>query len=227
MTWQLHLGDCLDPVTGLASLPDKSVDHVVVDPVWPNRPDVLWPDVDAKDVFARMCAEAARAARRRLVVHLGCDTDPRFLDVVPASFPFVRVCWLRRTPPSYRGTVLYSADVVYVFGDRESPAGFTVMPGECQGVSTGEKPSDHPCPRNVATVEWLLRWFTDPGEIILDPFAGSGTTGVAAIRLGRKFIGWERDPKYHAAAAKRLAAAREQGDLFRGLKTKPAQGSLL
>ena len=52
-----------------------------------------------------------------------------------------------------------------------------------------------------------------PGDVVLDPFMGSGTTGVAALRLGRNFIGFERDPKYHAIAMKRLRAAREQLEL--------------
>ena len=71
----------------------------------------------------------------------------------------------------------------------------------------------HPTEKPILLMEQLVRLFTDPGETILDPFAGSGTTGVAAIRLGRKFIGWERDPKYHAIAMKRLTAAREQLEL--------------
>ena len=52
----------------------------------------------------------------------------------------------------------------------------------------------------------LVELFTDPGESVLDPFAGSGTTGVACLRLGREFIGIERDPKYFALACERLRA---------------------
>lgn len=54
-------------------------------------------------------------------------------------------------------------------------------------------------------MEVLVRLFSDPGELILDPFAGSGTTGVAAVRLGRRFVGWEMNPVYADIARRRLA----------------------
>lgn len=77
------------------------------------------------------------------------------------------------------------------------------------GVCKQDRP-DHPCPKPLELMEALVRDFTDPGELILDPFAGSGTTGVACKRLGRRFVGWEREPKYHAIAVKRIENAREQ-----------------
>lgn len=52
----------------------------------------------------------------------------------------------------------------------------------------------------------LVELFTDPGDVVLDPFAGSGTTGVACLRLGRRFIGYEKDAKYARVAQDRLAA---------------------
>jgi site-specific DNA-methyltransferase (adenine-specific) len=63
-------------------------------------------------------------------------------------------------------------------------------------------------------MEALIRDFTDPGDLVCDPFAGSGTTGVAAIRLGRRFIGWERHPKFHADATARLERTHMQYELF-------------
>ena len=64
-----------------------------------------------------------------------------------------------------------------------------------------QKPDDLMCD--------LIRDFTDPDDIILDPFCGSGTTGVAAIRLGRRFIGIEKKPKWADVARERLAAEAE------------------
>lgn len=62
----------------------------------------------------------------------------------------------------------------------------------------------HPCPRPLDQVFTILENFTLPGGVILDPFAGSGTTGVAAQQTGRKFIGIELNPEYVKLAEKRL-----------------------
>jgi site-specific DNA-methyltransferase (adenine-specific) len=64
---------------------------------------------------------------------------------------------------------------------------------------------DHPCPKPEPLMLELVRLFSDSGETILDPFMGSGTTLVAAKRLGRKAIGIELEEKYCEIAAKRLA----------------------
>lgn len=66
--------------------------------------------------------------------------------------------------------------------------------------------SVHPTQKPTELMIELVELFTDPGEIILDPFCGSGTTGVAALRLGRRFIGIEKDAKYAAIARERIAA---------------------
>jgi site-specific DNA-methyltransferase (adenine-specific)/modification methylase len=65
----------------------------------------------------------------------------------------------------------------------------------------------------------LMRWCIDVAgkpDIILDPFMGSGTTGVAAVQMGRKFIGIEREPKYFEIACKRIEQAYAQRSLFEG-----------
>ena len=73
---------------------------------------------------------------------------------------------------------------------------------------------DHPTGKPIDMVlSWVQR-FTNKSEIILDPFMGSGTTGVAAIQMGRKFIGIEREPKYFDIACKRIEQAVAQPQLF-------------
>lgn len=66
---------------------------------------------------------------------------------------------------------------------------------------------EHPTTKPIRLVLDWVEAFTDPAETILDPFMGSGTTGVAAVRLGRKFIGIEIEPKYFEIARRRIEAA--------------------
>lgn len=65
----------------------------------------------------------------------------------------------------------------------------------------------HPTEKPVRLMMKLILDFTAPGDLILDPFAGSGSTGVAALKTGRRFVGIERDEKYFGAAIRRLSAA--------------------
>ena len=64
----------------------------------------------------------------------------------------------------------------------------------------------HPTQKPVQLMETLITRHSNPGDIVLDPFMGSGTTGVAAMKLGRKFYGIEKDPGYFAVAQDRLVA---------------------
>jgi DNA modification methylase len=80
---------------------------------------------------------------------------------------------------------------------------------------TSEK-NGHPCPKPVRFQKlWIERVACD-AETILDPFMGSGTTGVAAVQMGKSFIGIEREPKYFDIACKRIEDAQRQGDFFIG-----------
>ena len=65
----------------------------------------------------------------------------------------------------------------------------------------------HPTQKPVSLMEWVLLKFTKKGDTILDPFMGSGSTGVACVRTGRNFIGIEKDPEYFAIAEKRIVGA--------------------
>jgi DNA modification methylase len=78
-------------------------------------------------------------------------------------------------------------------------------------IESGER--IHTTQKPLELIEALVRDFTDPGELILDPFAGSGTLHVAAKRPGRNALGWELNEAWHAAAVRRIDAAREQFQL--------------
>ena len=77
----------------------------------------------------------------------------------------------------------------------------------------------HPTEKPIELAQHFIRLHSQPGDLILDPFAGSGSTGVAARKEGRRFLGFEIDPKWHEAAAKRVAEAVEEPGLFVGVAT--------
>lgn len=172
---------------------------IITDPVWPNMPDGMFPVEDALKLFGQVAEYFPRVARRAAIV-LGCRSDPRFLSVMPLEMPFFRVCWLRYHLPSYQGSVLNSGDVAYCFGTTEQPHEKRVMPGEISSDSAWNtherKGLAHPCPRSLTHMRWLVNNFTQPGDTVIDPFAGSGTTLRAAKDCGRKAIGIEIDAKY-------------------------------
>ena len=84
----------------------------------------------------------------------------------------------------------------------------------------------HPCPKPIGVIEWMVTKGSLEKETILDPFMGSGTTGVAALNLDRKFIGIEKEPEYFEIACKRISDAEKQGSFFKKTK-KPEQLKLI
>jgi len=83
------------------------------------------------------------------------------------------------------------------------------------GIS-GIKPSadEHPTLKPVALMERFVLWHSQAGEVVLDPFMGSGTTGVASVKHGRRFIGCELDPHWFGVAVKRISEAQMQPRLM-------------
>jgi len=73
---------------------------------------------------------------------------------------------------------------------------------------------NHPTEKPVRLAAHFIRLHTVPGEVVLDPFCGSGSTLIAAYRNGRNYIGAELDPKWYAHATRRVEEEKSQGDLF-------------
>ena len=87
------------------------------------------------------------------------------------------------------------------------------VPGFSSGAKKVEGEKVHPTQKPVALMEWCIGFFPK-AESILDPFMGSGSTGVACVNLQRSFIGIEREPKYFDIACRRIEDAQRQGRLI-------------
>ena len=96
------------------------------------------------------------------------------------------------------------------------PLGSKNLPGQkCSYILTESAPHvGHPCPKPISAWTRLVEAASLPGETILDIFMGSGTTGVACVRTGRKFIGIEIEPRYFEIAKRRIAEAQNSAPLF-------------
>lgn len=82
------------------------------------------------------------------------------------------------------------------------------------GLHAREKQRFHPTQKPVALMEWCIELCTKPGDTVIDPYMGVGSTGVACMRTQRNFIGIERDPRYYVIANKRIVGAAAQLHLF-------------
>lgn len=195
----IYHGDCREILPRLGV-----VEAVVTDPPWPmSREYVVGNDI-AHELVAFVGEWSAEHADR-LVLHFSCLTDPRILSLVPASYPFLCTRWLDYARPAYRGRTL-SADVAYVFGRSFPPASRGhMLPGRTMASRNGDTraATGHPTPRKLEHSQWLVKWYG--GEVTLDPFAGSGTTLLAAKGMGRRAIGIEVEERYCEIAAKRCA----------------------
>jgi site-specific DNA-methyltransferase (adenine-specific)/modification methylase len=92
-------------------------------------------------------------------------------------------------------------------------------------IRQGNEERFHPTQKPLEVMKWVIE-LCPKSETILDPFMGSGTTGVAAIQMGRKFIGIEREPKYFEIACKRIEQAVAQPQLFEPEPVKQIQEAM-
>src|SRR6185437_223370 len=205
---QFHKSSCLEFIR---TLPDKSVDVAIFDPPYDekthdgalNAEDIdFTPIVDFEHV-----TEALRVTKRWVLCF--CALEQLGAYQAKAGDAWIRAgIWVRHSGPQKTG-------------DRPGQAaeGIAIMHSEGKKKWNGGgkaaiwnhpiEPSKgrlHPTQKPVGLMEMLIRDFTEHGETVLDCFAGSGSTGVAAVGLGRLFVGCEETEKYFKIATRRLSA---------------------
>jgi site-specific DNA-methyltransferase (adenine-specific) len=206
----LYQGDARDILPALGPL-----DALLTDPVWPNCPSGLLAGSDDPYGLWNATMDVLPAVRRMIVV-LRTDCDPRFLATVPAALPFFRSILLPFVMPLYLGRALGGDEVAYWFGEPIARAdGRILVPGRAPAAQPADRrPNGHPATRAQKHIDWLVDWSSDADDLVCDPFMGSGSTGIAACKLGRRFIGIEIERRFFDLACRRIDDAQRQGDLF-------------
>lgn len=234
MKYDLMEGDCLQL---MAELPDASVDMILCDLPYGTTQnkwdsiiplDALWRQykriargaivLTAQTPFDKVLGASNLAWLRyewiwhksKATGHLNAKMQPMkahenvlvFYDRLPTYNPQGLV---RKTAPTIRkgrggnGTN-------YGKSDKDAVQEFENYPRSILEVAS-EGRTVHPTQKPVVLMEYLILTYTNPGDVVLDNCMGSGTTGIACAKTGRRFIGMERDPKYFDIACDRVEKA--------------------
>ena len=200
----LRLGDCLDVLPTLA---DASVDSVVTDPPYGNDTDYASYDDTPENLRQLVSAVMPHLLRvgKRVLLTPG----------VPNMWLYPPPTWvLNWTDPSGEGGCKWgfpSWQPILAYGkdpylqNRQGRRSDSIVRRFLR-----DRDIEHPCSKPVGFMLWLIGRATAEGDTVLDPFMGSGSTGVACAKLGRSFIGIEKDPTYFEIAQKRIEQAQAQ-----------------
>jgi site-specific DNA-methyltransferase (adenine-specific) len=218
---KLHNSDCLEI---LRNMEDASVDHVITDPPYGEKTHkgartgttgqtvLINFDSISEEYFLDFVREAVRVARRWVI--LTCEWR-HAAKLEESGLPLIRLgIWHKPNgAPQFTGdrpgTGWEAVAILHREGKKRWNGG-----GHHAVWVANKTEGEHPTQKPLLLVRRWVEQFTDKGETILDPFMGSGTTGVAAIERDRGFIGVELSPVYFEVARQRIEAAQQQGRLF-------------
>ncbi len=207
----LYLGDCLEIMPMLGK-----VDAVVTDPdynakdIGPNHRKYHKQRMGiTPELYQQFCDDWFKSAT---IISDCIVFTPGIANTHNYPQPRWILCWHKPAAVSFNRMGGYNAwEPIFVYGNpfRKMPQDYMLF--NTFNLKKGPE-SEHPCPKPLPLIKYLVSCMKS--QTILDPFMGSGTTGVACMNLGRKFIGIEIDEKYFDIACKRIDQAERQGQLF-------------
>jgi DNA modification methylase len=222
---RLIQGDCLAVMPLLGK-----VDAVVTDPPYGIEEMVggygrggkhtIANDKTLEYCHAAINAAADRASDLRVLAFYSCKVTPEFMAGFHGLTYFGEIVWDKNIP-GLGANFRYQHENIAIFVKGNPPPigiGFSV-------IRATRDPDLHPHQKPVGLMQKLVR--LSGGEAILDPFMGSGSTGVACVKEGRAFTGIEIDPDYFDIAVERVQKAYDQPDMFIEPAPKPVQEALL
>ena len=228
--YTLHCGDCLEY---LRSMEKGSVDAVMIaDPPYEIKNKFGSSDLygtrvmefsfdlaGVTDIVLRVFREVLLCCRS---YHTFCEFEQygkiadlaREIGFTPKPFVKVKLCPPPPMPGNWWTSGVECAQYGYrpsaYFGDKSAKRPNVITADSYRhGIRAGEK-ENHPTQKWLPMIRYIVETLTRPGDLVIDPFMGSGTTGVAALQLGRRFIGCELDAGYFAIAQRRIENAAAQ-----------------
>lgn len=142
------------------------------------------------------------------------------------QLPVGRVLMWMKKPTHLLGTFLSDFEVGWASGGHGCFAHFRQFPPPSRMVENDGKRVGHSTQKPVSLMDWCVREFARGEQAVIDPYMGSGTTGVACVGQQRKFVGIERDQSYFETACRRIEEAYKQPRLFAEPEPKPVQSSM-
>lgn len=203
--YELYLGDCLEV---MRQMPDKSVDCVITDPPYPKEFEYL---------FEELAKYSAHILRRGGSLITLCG-HYQLARILPAMSNYLKYRWIVKLdqPGCFArmamGILVTWKPILWFVNEALSPSRNV---RDCAISDKRSKDNGHPWEQGEDYARWGVDNLTDDGQVVFDPFMGSGTTGAVCMKLGRKFIGIEIEPKYFEIAEKRIRQAAMQDLLFK------------
>jgi site-specific DNA-methyltransferase (adenine-specific) len=222
---RIYCGDCLDL---MKEIPDKSIDLVLTDPPYSNQTHtgmrstkngddpsstIDFNSVNSEEII-KIFSSISPKSKRWIISFMDWRFMHLFEQTPPKDTRFIRFgVWYKKTTcPQFTGDRPGTGWEAILFLHKQGGKMYWNGGGCGSSVysfnnARGDSfflPSNHPTEKPVKLLVKLITQFTDPGDTVLDPFLGSGTTAIACKRTGRNFIGIEKEPKYVEIALKRL-----------------------
>jgi DNA modification methylase len=200
----LKHGDCIDFLSGME---DKSVDAIVTDPPYGNNTDYS----TYKDTPENLARLVHRFMPHALRVAKTVIVTPGVANLWLYPRPTWTLAWVNPAGVGssawgfscWQPILAYGKDPYLSDGAGRRP---DILLQQFNQVDENE----HPCPKPTNVMRWIIERCVPQGGSVLDPFMGSGTTGVACMNLGRDFTGIEMDEKYVEIARERILFAAAQ-----------------
>lgn len=214
-----------EALSTLATLAPEAVDHVITDPpydahthenasTWTSATgcavhiDIDFPPISPQNIVSHLL----RVSRRWTLAFCAFEMVGDYVKAAEENW--VRCGIYRRTngAPQFTGDrPAQAAEAIAILHGKKNKKRWNGGGRWAFWESPVEKADrQHPTQKPLPLMMQLIEQFTDKGELIIDPFCGAGTTGVAAVRQGRRFIGVELQEKYVKTARKRIARAEEE-----------------